>query len=188
MPKRSRRRIANPLLSGSSPDRCSMPGWRNEYALVLETSSFGSESASLSSGTKFRSTEGAGEWSPSRLESGGLVKSQWGSIPPPSAKYAGVLLGEQPASKTGAQCSNHCTGARSSERRRSPLRAVQKQRARRTESHRTANAARVKKWRHWVRLPGPLPSLRAHGDCVVRGSMISMIFGCKADTVGSACL
>src|SRR5258706_217515 len=46
MPKRSRRRIANPLLSGSSPDRCSMPGWRNEYALVLETSSFGSERAS----------------------------------------------------------------------------------------------------------------------------------------------
>ena len=29
---------------------------------------------------------------------------------------AGVLLGEQPASKTGAQCSNHCTGARSSKR------------------------------------------------------------------------
>ena len=25
---------------------------------------------------------------------------------------AGVLLGEQPASKTGVQCSNHCTGAK----------------------------------------------------------------------------
>jgi hypothetical protein len=25
---------------------------------------------------------------------------------------AGVLLGEQPVSKAGAQCSNHCTGAR----------------------------------------------------------------------------
>ena len=134
---------------------------------------------------KFDVTEGAGEWSPSRLENGGLVMSQWGSIPPPSAKFAGVLLGEQPASKTGAQCSNHCTGARSSKRRRSPLRTVKKQRARRTGSHRTANAARVKRWRHWVRLPGPLPSLRAHIDCVVRGSRI---FGCKADTVGRACL
>src|SRR5712671_228427 len=29
---------------------------------------------------------------------------------------AGVLLGEQPVSKAGAQCSNHCTGARSSKR------------------------------------------------------------------------
>jgi hypothetical protein len=29
-----------------------MPEWRNAYALVLETSSFGSESSSLSSGTK----------------------------------------------------------------------------------------------------------------------------------------
>ena len=32
-----------------------MPEWRNAYALVLETSSFGSESSNLSSGTKSNS-------------------------------------------------------------------------------------------------------------------------------------
>jgi hypothetical protein len=90
-----------------------MPEWRNEYALVLETSSFAGVRVQVSPrAPKVLHAEGAGEWSPSRLESGGLATSQWGSIPPPSAKYAGVLLGEQPASKTGAQCSNHCTGAR----------------------------------------------------------------------------
>ena len=51
------------------------PGGEIANALASETSSrSGSESASLSSGTKFEYTEGAGEWSPSRLESGGRVR------------------------------------------------------------------------------------------------------------------
>ena len=54
MPKRSRRRIANPLLSGSSPDRCSMLEWWNLVdTLVSEPSAYGRESSNLSSSTKF---------------------------------------------------------------------------------------------------------------------------------------
>lgn len=140
--------------------------------LVLETSACVRESSNLSSSTKFRSTEGAGEWSPSRLESGGLVTSQWGSIPPPSAKIYGrqARRVEQRTPNPLLQSSNLWPPA--------------------TEGvadggHRTASAASVTKWRNWVRLPGPLPSLRTHSDSVVHGLED---FGCKADTAGRACL
>src|SRR5579862_5371151 len=72
-----------------APGLFHVPEWRNEYALVLETSSFGSESASLSSGTKTF-----------------------------CERCAGVLLGEQAVSKAAAQSSNHCPGAKIDESRR----------------------------------------------------------------------
>ena len=69
MPKRSRRRIANPLLSGSSPDRRSMLEWCNWQAHWSQKP--------VPSGVRVRvsppvptsrGTEGAGAWSPSRFE------------------------------------------------------------------------------------------------------------------------
>ena len=75
--------------SGSSPERCSMLEWCNwQSRWSQKPVPSGDESSNLSSSTKFVATEGAGEWSPSRFESGGLVLSQWGSIPRPGAKSA----------------------------------------------------------------------------------------------------
>ena len=93
-----------------------MPGWRNVYALASEPSSRSGVRVQVSPrAPNLNATEGAGEWSPSRLENGGRVRIRGVRFLRPLPQ-AGVLLGEQPVSKAGAQCSNHCTGARSSKR------------------------------------------------------------------------
>jgi hypothetical protein len=77
--------------------------------LVSAISAYGRESSNLSSSTRiFVATEGAGERSPSRLENGGLVTSQRGSIPPPSAKTHGrqARPGEQRTPNPLLQSSN----------------------------------------------------------------------------------